>query len=177
MQIRSATSSDAQAIAEVHVQTWQHAYSEILPAEFLAKLSVARRRSMWAESIEKNVPHVLVVEVEGQVVGFSAVGPCRDEGSTKDTYELWAIYLSPHYWSKGIGLQLWLASRRHAIERGASCLSLWVIAKNSRAIDFYRSVGFEVLDNSLQPFELGGIQVEEVRYVQQLGGSQETPSK
>jgi len=170
MQIRPATSGDAQSIADVHVQTWQHAYSEILPAEFLANLSIARRQSMWAESIEKNVPHVLVVEVEGQVVGFSAVGPCRDKGSTEDTYELWAIYLSPQYWSKGIGLQLWLASRRLAIERGASCLSLWVIAKNSRAINFYRSVGFEVMNSSLQPFELGGLQVEEVRCVLQLDG-------
>ena len=38
--IRQATLADAHAIATIHVQSWQHAYADILPAEALAALSV-----------------------------------------------------------------------------------------------------------------------------------------
>jgi GNAT superfamily N-acetyltransferase len=170
MPIRVATANDAQAIAEIHVQAWQHAYSEILPAGFLADLSVSKRKATWAESIEKSLPHVLVAEVGGQVIGFSAVGPCRDVGTSTRAYELWAIYLFPSYWSKGIGRELWLASRQHAVERGANSLNLWVIASNKRAITFYKSAGFEVVANSLNFSEIGGAQIETVRYAQRLDG-------
>jgi L-amino acid N-acyltransferase YncA len=170
MLIRVATANDAQAIAEIHVQAWQHAYSEIFPADYLSGLSVSKRKAIWAESIEQSPPHVLVAEVDGQVIGFSAVGPCRDEGASIHAYELWAIYLSPLYWSKGIGRELWLASREHAVGRGANSLSLWVIASNKRAVTFYKSAGFEAVANSLMLSEIGGVQIEKVRYAQRLYG-------
>jgi ribosomal protein S18 acetylase RimI-like enzyme len=170
MPVRVATTNDSQAISEIHVQAWQHTYREILPPAYLSDLSVSRRKAIWAESIERNLPHVLVAEVDGQVVGFSAVGPSRDEDASIRAYELWAIYLSPSYWSKGIGRELWLASRKHAVERGATSLSLWVIASNKRAIMFYKSAGFEVAANSLKFSEIGGARIETVRYAQRLDG-------
>ncbi len=168
MLIRPATTIDAEAIAQVHVASWQHAYRDILTPEFLASLSVSRRQTMWTESIATDLTHVLVAEVNGQVVGFSATGPCHDEGSSSTAFKVLAIYLSPPHWSMGIGRELWLALREVMIARGARSVSLWVIANNERAIKFYTAAGFVPEPNSITPFELGGVQIEEVRYVQQL---------
>jgi len=43
--IREATVEDAEAIAKVHVNSWQAAYQGILPDGYLAKLTVEPRRS------------------------------------------------------------------------------------------------------------------------------------
>ena len=170
MPIRTAIAVDAEQIARVHVASWQQAYQAVLPAEFLDRLSVPKRQAKWADSIAKGLPHILVVEINGQVVGFSAIGPCRDDGALSTTFEIWAIYLSPSHWSNGHGRELWLASREVLVNRGAHSVSLWVIASNERAIKFYRSAGFVPEASSLKRFELGGVQVEEIRYVQQLAG-------
>lgn len=170
MPIRAATPADAEAIAQVHVESWRHAYRDILSTKFLAGLSVEKRQAMWSDSIAKGLPHILVAELNGQVVGFSAIGPCRDEGSPPTSFEIWAIYLSQRCWSKGHGRELWLASREIAVVRGACSISLWVIANNERAIKFYRSAGFMPEANSLKPLGFGGGQINEVRYIHRLDG-------
>jgi hypothetical protein len=43
--IRQAILEDAEAIAKVHVASWQAAYKGLMPAEFLASLSVERRKT------------------------------------------------------------------------------------------------------------------------------------
>jgi len=170
MSIRPAIASDAETISQVHVASWRRAYREILPAGFLAGLSVLDRQAMWADSIDRDLPHVLVAEVGGRVVGFSAIGPCRDDCSLPDAFEIWAIYLSPTHWSRGLGRQLWLASRNALLARGARTVSLWVISSNERAIKFYRMAGFKAEASSNKTIELGGVQIEEVRYTQTLDG-------
>jgi ribosomal protein S18 acetylase RimI-like enzyme len=170
MRIRPATAEDADAIARVHIASWQSAYDRVLPADFLASLSFEGRRDSWAESIATGQTHVLVAEANSQVVGFSAVGLCRDEGASPETFEIWAIYLSPSHWSVGLGRELWLASRELARSRGALRITLWVLASNQRAIGFYRAAGFVAEPSSLKSFALGGVQVEELRFVQRIVG-------
>lgn len=166
--IRSAIPDDGKAIARVHVASWQEAYRSILPAEFLASLSVERRQVMWKASIETDVPHVLTAEVEGEVVGFSAVGASRGDDPAAAAYEVWAIYVAPSQWDTGVGRALWLASRQYALERGARTISAWVIANNARAIRFYRAAGFAPEPNSRKRDELGGVQIEELKYVHRV---------
>ena len=43
MNIRPAVVSDAEAIATVHIRSWQLAYTHLLSAEFLASLSIKQR--------------------------------------------------------------------------------------------------------------------------------------
>lgn len=170
MSIHAATYEDARAIAEVHVLSWQHAYRGLLPQEFLAGLSVQGREGMWAESLINGLPSLRVAKVGGQVVGFSAYGPCRDEGSGPTDYEVWALYVVPAYWSTGLGHQLWLKSQEVMASQGAARISLWVLVGNERAIKFYAAAGFHPEPGSVKTFELGGVQVHEVRYVRQHGG-------
>jgi len=95
MHIAPARLEDARQVAEIHVTTWQSAYQGIVPAEYLASLSVDQREAMWRESIAEGVPELLVAKAEGGMVGWVAFGPCRDEGSPADSAEVWAIYVAP----------------------------------------------------------------------------------
>lgn len=168
--IRPATLDDALAIAEVHVISWRQAYRGLMPATFLEGLSVEEREALWSDSITKNEPEILVVERDGAVAGFCAFGPCRDPGSMPSDYEIWAMYLHPAHWSRGLGRELWLASHNRIVEHGAKTVSLWVLADNERAIRFYHAMGFEAETGSGKFLERGSVQLQEVRFTQQLSG-------
>ena len=165
MQIQPATAEDCRAIAEVHVESWQHAYEHILPAPYLASLSVTEREAMWRRAVEQWPSQLLVARTDGRIVGFVAFGASRDEGASPKCAEVWAIYVRPAYWSDGTGRQLWLAARQWILEAGFKLTSLWVFAENERAIRFYERAGFRAEPDSRKRFELGGASVEEVRYV------------
>ncbi|MEO6624757.1 MAG: GNAT family N-acetyltransferase [Burkholderiaceae bacterium] len=165
MRIEQATLEDCREIAGVHILSWQHAYRDLLPTDFLASLSIREREVMWHEALAKGTPQFLVAKDEGKVVGFAAFGPSRDPGAQLHAGEVWAIYLAPSHWSRGVGRLLWLASYRAMLAQGFKTISLWVIADNERAIRFYQSAGFELEPASVQEFTLGGVQVQEVRCV------------
>jgi SAM-dependent methyltransferase/ribosomal protein S18 acetylase RimI-like enzyme len=166
--VRAATGDDARAIAEVHVQSWQQAYRRLLPQDYLAGLSVRKREAMWAESLAEGRSSLLVAEVCGKVVGFSAFGPCRDEGAGPTDYELWGLYLEPDHWSSGLGRELWLKTRQDLASAGATRVTLWVLDGNERAIRFYTAAGFHLQPDSMKALELGGIPVREVRFVHSM---------
>ena len=165
MQIEPATLEDARGIAEVHVASWQRAYQDILPAQYLAALSVERRESMWREAIEKQLPQLLAARSENRIVGFVAFGASRDEGAEPGSAEIWALYLLHEVWSQGVGRMLWQAALERIIAQGFKTVSLWVISTNERAIRFYLDAGFVPEPDSLKEFELGGVQLKEIRYV------------
>ena len=45
--IRAATPKDARPVAEVHVTSWRHTYRGLVPDDYLDRLSVDDRESMW----------------------------------------------------------------------------------------------------------------------------------
>ena len=53
VEIREATVGDAQAIATIHVDSWQAAYRGILPDAYLANLTVVQRSEAWRKSIRE----------------------------------------------------------------------------------------------------------------------------
>ena len=60
---------------------------------------------------------------------------------------------------------LWLAAKERMLAQGYKTVSLWVIAGNERAIQFYLAAGFKPEPQSVKQFTLGGVQLHEVRYV------------
>jgi ribosomal protein S18 acetylase RimI-like enzyme len=157
--------SDAAAIAEVHVAGWRSAYRDLLPADYLAGLSVDSRRNRWAEQLSAPSPtRTRVALVEGRVRGFASVGPCRDPDLLgTGAWELYAIYLDPTVVGQGIGRAL-LAASLGDVPRQAPVVSLWVLEGNTTAQAFYRAAGF-IPDGQRQTIEIGGVSVVEVRYV------------
>lgn len=165
MHIERASADDCRAIAEVHVESWQHAYKGIMAEQYLASLSVRERERMWRSMQEQHPGHLLIARAASTVVGFVAFGVSRDDGAPKDQAEIWAIYVKPSHWSAGVGRLLWLASAEQIRTEGYRTVSLWVIVGNQRATKFYERAGFAAEPASVKQFELGGAKLEEVRYV------------
>lgn len=164
MEIRPATLQDCRGIAQVHVLAWQHAYRDLLPAPFLAALSVDERESMWRRVQAQPSTHLLVAADAGQVAGFVCFGAARDPGTPVHPAEIHALYVAPERWSAGIGRQLWLAASRQIRAEGGDKVALWVVANNQRAIRFYERCGLAAVRGSRRRVELGGIWIEESRY-------------
>src|SRR5687767_3602644 len=58
MKIRPALPSDARAIADVHVRTWQSTYRGIVPDAYLDALSVDERGTLLRDSITRGSPEI-----------------------------------------------------------------------------------------------------------------------
>ena len=165
--IRSALPSDGKAIAHVHISSWQAAYRDLMPADYLHSLSatLARREAFWSRSIESGESNVVVAEAGGQVVGWICIGAGRDEDAVVgDSGEVMAIYVLAAHWHTGVGQALWQAGVQQLIAQGFQRLTLWVLAGNERAIRFYRRAGCVEEAGSERTLERGGVTLSEVRY-------------
>jgi GNAT superfamily N-acetyltransferase len=156
--IRNGTPADAEAVAGVHVRTWQAAYADVFPAERLSELSVERRAGQWRDRPP------LVAERDGVVVGFVSVGASRDDDGCG---ELFAIYVDPDHWGTGVGRELVEAGEERLRELGHTEAILWVLDDNPRARRFYERAGW-YHDGATRPIEIFGIEVPEVRYRRKL---------
>jgi GNAT superfamily N-acetyltransferase len=175
IQIREATTMNADAIAEVHVTTWRAAYRGILPAAYLDSLSVGIRADRWYRSLVAGQPRVLVADVDGAIVGWIAFGPCRDADKDASWGEVEALYVLPAYWGNGVGRRLMECARRKLTEAGYTDVLLWVLAENGRARAFYSQVGFEN-DGTSRGIEIARAPLIEVRYSCALVGPWEAAS-
>ncbi|MGY4494908.1 N-acetyltransferase family protein [Pseudomonas sp. TE3610] len=165
--IRRALPSDAQAIAQVHISSWQQAYRDLMPAPYLNALqaSLAQRASFWSRSIESGESNLWVAQVDNDVVGWISVGASRDEDAAgQNAGEVMAIYVLASHWHTGVGLALWNAGVQYLQEQGHAHLTLWVLSRNDRAIRFYRRAGCVEDTGSERTLQRGGVILEEVRY-------------
>ncbi|MEV5716010.1 GNAT family N-acetyltransferase [Amycolatopsis mediterranei] len=150
--VRAATVADAPAIGEIHVRSWQAAYAGLIPEDFLARLSASSRAASWARRIGEGSGQVLVIEDDGVVAGFAAFDPGR----------LYALYLLPEYWGRGLGRTL---HDRVVEEFSGDSAVLWVLATNERAKAFYVRRGWA--DDGARQTETiddGRVTLEEMRF-------------
>lgn len=135
---------DAAAIAAVHVRAWQAAYRGLMPNELLDALSVAQREELWGQLLlPEDGPRVYVAVADGDVVGFCAVSaPSRDEDAEARVAEIGAIYVHPEAWRSGVGRALMDVALDELQADGWRWVTLWVLAENRQARDFYARFGF-----------------------------------
>ena len=176
VEIRQADEDDARGIAEVRVRTWQKGYSDILPAEFLDGLSIDAGASRWRDLLRAPTPdrRTWVAESAGQVIGFVTAGVARDEGMGALTGELYAIYVLPDCWDRGIGRTLITHAERQLKRQGFDEAVLWVLADNQRARTFYERARWHA-DGGTKEDNFGGREVTEVRYRTALETSRDEP--
>ena len=161
--IRTASVDDAEQIAAVHIASWREAYADVVPQSYLDSLDHASRTEEWREvfaDLDRGTS-VWVAEEEGEVLGFASLGPSRDEDADRTTMEIYAIYLEPSAWGRGVAREL-MRTVLAALPPGAA-VTLWVLAANERAQLFYRRNGFTA-DGVERMEEIGGQPFREVRY-------------
>ncbi len=165
VEIRDAQPGDAHGIATVHVASWQAAYRGLLPDRGLAILSVADRERTWSQILVDPPPRtaVLLATADAAVVGFVAVGPGHDATAVPEAGELYAIYLRPDHYRRGIGTQLHSAAMHRLSTLGFTHATLWVLEGNERAISFYRRKGWTADGTRRVDQGPGGVELPELR--------------
>jgi GNAT superfamily N-acetyltransferase len=163
MIVRRGEAGDADAIARLHIASWQATYRDELPAEFLDAQDLGARTAHWEREMGGGV-EVLVADERSEVVGFVACGPTRDEGATGTTFEVYNLHAAPGRHGTGVGGALFDAASSLARDAGATQLSLWVVETNANARAFYERRGMQA-DGARQVHPLGpGAELREVRY-------------
>lgn len=165
MQVRLARPGDGAAVAEVRVVSWRGAYRGLMPDEILDRIRPDGDR--WEAAIASDTPQtsLLVADDDGQIMGFSLLGPDRD--GAEDTGEIVAIYLHPDVWDRGYGWTLMehsvVALREHGFRRAV----LWVLESNERARRFYETAAW-IADGGHKLEDWDGFPLPHVRYSRDL---------
>jgi ribosomal protein S18 acetylase RimI-like enzyme len=145
--VRRAGAEDVEAIAEIHVRSWQSAYRGILPDQLLDGLSVPERATSWRVILEGGEEHwlILVAEGGGELTGFCAAAtPSRDLDADETTAELGALYIDPGHWRRGVGTALLTRALEELRRAGLHDVVLWVLPENHAALAFYERFGFKL---------------------------------
>ncbi len=125
--IRWATMADAPAIAAVHVAAWRSAYPGLLPAQYLAKLSVLRQAAFYERAIRLG-GGVQVATLARRIVGFSTAR--RTQGNPLGDGEIETLYVLDDARDQGFGRRLMRASAAHLSELGCNSAFAWVLRDN-----------------------------------------------
>ena len=167
VELRDATLADAHAIANVLVQSWRAAYRDLLPDEVLASLSVPDREKLWSDFLTARPPHTraVVATMAGAIVGFAATGPplVPTDRADPTVGDLYALYLAPDVWRRGIGTQLHAAALDQLRSSGFTHAGLWILDTNERALRFYYRHGWTDTGRSQLDQGPGDIELHERR--------------
>lgn len=181
--MRTPTVADADDLGSVHVRAWQSAYRGMMPDEFLDGLSIEERADQWRRGLanDPRPRHARFVaqldsDTNDAVVGFVIVEPPRpdadagdtaDEAANTDVGEVYAIYVDPDHWGRGVGSDLITAGTHHLGAAGFTTAILWAHPDNRRARDFYVAHGWSD-DNQLRHDVIFDLEVPETRYSRAL---------
>jgi GNAT superfamily N-acetyltransferase len=166
--LRTAGPADAERIAEINVRSWLAAYDRIVPRAILDAMEVEPRRLTWLGRIADLGQRTLLVgELDGRVEGYVLAGPARDHDVPDIAGEVYAIYVDPSGWGRGLGRALLVAVSDELRAAGFDPLVLWVLTANVAGRRFYEACGWRS-DGSSRPIDFDGTNVDETRY---RGGS------
>lgn len=152
--VREARVEDAEAVAGVHVRSWQVAYRGLIEQSVLDGMSIAERAEGWRRIVADPLPTglgILVAVRDERIIGWTSFGSGRDPDGLADG-EVYGIYADPSAWSTGAGHALLVAAEQMIAEAGHDRAYLWVLDGNDRADAFYARHGWE---------EDGAIKIEE----------------
>ena len=160
---RDAVIEDARGIARVSVAAWQAAYSGLMPAAYLAGLDADAALPRVEHGLRAH-PSALVLEQDGDILGFSWYGASRDPDAGTATGEVMAINLHPASWRRGFGRDLLRETLQRLRGQGFSEATLWVLHGNARARQFYEAQGWRLDGVEKRDDKLTGFALHEVRY-------------
>ncbi len=140
MRILRPTVDDAEALTDLHLDVWEEAYADLMPAAVFLERRADRdqRVDRWREILAAgSSANLLAWSPEGRLMGFSSTGPGRDSPDDGlPPLELMALYVRAEVYGDGVGHALLDAAI------GSSPAYLWVLDGNARAIGFYERQGF-----------------------------------
>jgi len=141
--IRLAIPADAPDMAEVHMRSWEVAYKDFIPADYIREKN-AGRPALWQRIITDENTTQYVIQSDGKTCGIMCVAPPQDEDVSEEFYELHGLYLHPDYYRQGIGTVAMDFAIDIARNLNKTQMTVWVFADNTNSINFYKKCGFTV---------------------------------
>lgn len=163
--VRLAMLADAGALARVEIESKIAAYRPIVGEEFLADVVVKDRAETWRKlishdsSLAEYPDKVVVALVDGEVAGYTGIGPSRDDDEAGGG-EIYTLYVHPEHWRSGAGAALLNDALVRLRDEGYTSVTLWVLERNERARAFYARMGW-AHDGTTKP---GGVWGTYMRY-------------
>jgi ribosomal protein S18 acetylase RimI-like enzyme len=143
--IRSGTQDDAEALAELAARTFHETFAaDNRPEDLEVYMAGAYGVSQQRRELSNPDIATLLVEVEGQLVGYaqvrSGISPVCVTGEAP--IELWRFYIAQSLHGRGVARTLMDRVISEACRRGGRTLWLGVWERNQRAKAFYGKIGF-----------------------------------
>jgi len=123
------------------MRSWEAAYKDIIPAEYIREKNTARP-ALWQRIITDENMTQYVIQKDGKTVGMTCVAPASDEDAGNDWYELHSLYLLPDCFRQGIGTYAMEFAFDKARSLGKKIMTVWLLADNRNAKNFYEKCGF-----------------------------------
>lgn len=164
--IRSPRPAEVEALADLHLRTWQETYAGRFPPSAWGEAARRQRLRLWEAicSSPRADDRFAIAERDGELIGLAGAGRCRDDPAPRER-ELFFIYVLASEQGSGAGQAL--------LDEvlGADAASLWVLEGNRRAVAFYARNGFEH-DGARKSsgYEAGGDEIRLVRPGRPLSG-------
>ena len=151
VRIVPARVGDAEALTDLHLDVWEEAYADLMPASVFTdrRARRAERVATWTGIIaDGSSDNLLAWSSDDRLLGFSSTGTGRDPEDDLPPLELMALYVRASSYGIGLGHALLEAAI------GSSPAYLWVLDRNARAIGFYERHGF-AFDGATKPEDVG----------------------
>ena len=109
---------------------------------------------------------MLLAEDDGELLGFTVCGECRDADADERVGEVRTLFVAPAAWRRGVGSALMAAALDDLRARGYAEATVWSFDANERANRFYESRGFA--RDGVEKTEEVWADLTEVRYRRSL---------
>jgi GNAT superfamily N-acetyltransferase len=191
--VREGAAADIPAVENVRRTSWRAAYAGLIEARHIERATARPSRLSQPDPSRRTL--VAVTREPPVVIGYASYGPERSllsvhahpahagsasgdsdplsgaaphtmAGLTRETGEVYALYVAPDWWSTGTGRSLMTAALAALSQGGYRRAVLWVLSGNARARRFYERAGFAADGAENVLAGLGG--VLEVRYAREL---------
>jgi ribosomal-protein-alanine N-acetyltransferase len=129
-----AREDDRESFIAMALRSWLDAHERLLTAA-----EVADAPAMLERAWTKRWREFRVAETRGALAGFYSLG---DAGDAEEDNYLWHLYVDPAWQRRGVGTALNRAALNEIAARGAATAWLDVLAKNAKALAFYRALGW-----------------------------------
>ena len=167
--LRPVAPGDAEAMAKLHVETWEAAYRGMIPDDVMARNDLEQRRLLWRGLLveAERLPLVEVALVEGgppaqQTLAGFIWSRRIEQPEAAFGAEIVALNVRPESWRRGIGRRLMAAAAARLAGLGAGSVYLWVFRENSGARAFYEGLGGRIVDEDVERF--GEVTVPRIAY-------------